>query len=193
MKKKKNNNIHHRWIMKRKLLTITFAILTSVYSPISNAILCPTNFNQIDIGDSMAQVIAQCGEPNQKETQTIPGEGPQEWVYFIPQTVATTSTNQMQGTLRTSISFDASGQAINLTVNGIGVGASTICGPTIQLGSTREAIKAACGNPNFVNKQVNSSTGIGAEPPPTNLTTFIYTQPPAHLLFKNGRLVSHSR
>ena len=73
-----------------------------------------------------------------------------------------------------------------MTVNGIGVGASTVCGnTTLQLGATRDEVKAACGQPAFINKQQVDPTAN----PPTKIIEFMYnSNPPQTLVFENGIL-----
>lgn len=169
-------------LSKMIVLAVTF-----ISPSISFAFFCPTNFNQIDYGNTMDQVSAQCGKPDVQDTKEVQQEGPQEWSYFIPQTVSSSSLQPMQGTLRTQVTFDASGNAINISVNGIGVGNSTICGSTIQLGDSRDQIKAACGTPSFVNKQ--DANAVGSKATIDKITTFIYNStPPVKLIFKNGAL-----
>jgi hypothetical protein len=172
--------------MKIKPIFI-YAFLISVPS-MSFAFFCPTNFNQIDFGMTPAQVIQACGKPDdQKETVKESDNIPQEWDYYVPQTVSMGgSLANAQGTLKTSITFDDKNKAINISVNGIGVGASTICGgANIQLGDSKETIKSACGTPAFINKQ----TG-GDVPPPTKIIEFNYSSatPKAILVFENGVL-----
>jgi hypothetical protein len=155
---------------------------------LSFAFFCPTNFTQINLGNTMEEVIAACGKPDTQDTKEKKPEGPQEWNYMVPQTV---SANYMatptQGTLRTQMTFDSSGKAINISVNGIGVGATSICGKPITLGDNRDTVKAACGDPVFVNKGSASTTS--AQEQVIKVTTFIYnTNPPAKLIFENGKL-----
>lgn len=167
----------------------TITLLLSLAPTMSFAFFCPTNFNQIDFGNTTDQVIAQCGEPAKQETKDQTAEGPQEWSYFIPQTVPDNAMSSQSGTLKATFSFDGNGKVVNMTVNGIGVGASDICGSNIQLGQTRDQIKAACGEPGYINASVNPATTN--KPPVTKVTTFTYTSnPPVKLIFENGILKS---
>lgn len=170
--------------MKRRF---TFLLLAG-FPWLSHAMLCPGNFNVIDFGATMEQISQACGSPDSKETKEVKPEGPQEWNYFIPQTVASKSRTQMQGTLKTQITLDKTGKVINLSVNGIGVGSSTICGTAIQLGDDKQKIKAACGEPAYINK-TNPADETGPSSAATKVTTFIYnTTPPVKLIFENGVL-----
>ena len=178
---------------------INYSMLSSVISSlaffmlpsISFAFFCPTNFNQIDYGMTPDQVIQTCGVPSeQKESKKVNDNIPQEWNYYIPQTVDMGGTSQFaQGTLKTSITFDDKGKAINISVNGIGVGATTICGNTnLQLGASKEDVKNACGKPSFVNKQALSADTT--QPPDSKILEYTYSSatPPVTLIFENGKL-----
>ena len=169
--------------MNTKLLFI-FITTLSIITP-SFAFFCPTNFNQIEIGMTLDQVSTACGKPSSTKDVTIQNDNvPQEWSYFIPQSVGVSAFQQAQGTLKTSIAFDANGKAVNISVNGLGVGASTICGgQQIQLGDTKDSITKACGDPTFKNKAENNN-------PPTKETHVSYdTNPPMTLIFRNGLLM----
>jgi hypothetical protein len=157
---------------------------------LSFAFFCPTNFQQIQFGDNIDSVTKTCGKPDSQDEKKSENENvPQEWTYFVSQTVATASMAPAQGSLKTTIVFDDKGKAINISVNGIGVGASEICGSSIQLGDSRDAIKSACGNPSFINKQTIPTDGSAA-PQEKKITTFVYnaTNPPTKLIFEDGIL-----
>lgn len=167
-----------------KLRFISLAVVLA--SSNAFALLCPGNFSHIELGDSLSSVVAKCGEPTKKETKPVPQKTPQEWSYLIPQTVSAGTTGQQQGTLKATITFDADGKAINITVNGIGVGASTICGNNISLGNDTDAVKAACGKPSFINQQPPPDTG---NPNKDMQTIYTYqTNPPTTFVFKDGVL-----
>lgn len=164
------------------------------------AFFCPTNFTQINFGDTIGKVVQQCGKPNGHATKNVEREVPEEWSYFIVQTVATGSLTPTQGTLKVQITFDTDNKAINISVNGIGVGASNICGPSIQLGDSKQTIKKLCGTPAFVNSQKSNApnagtiaggpTGAAPIVKSDKVTTFIYnSNPPIKLIFVNGKLI----
>lgn len=160
---------------------------------ISFAFFCPNNFNQIDFGMTVDQVIQICGKPDAMKESTQQNDNvPQEWSYFIPQTVGMGgSVQNPQGTLKTTMVFDDKGKAINISVNGIGVGATAICGGTnIQLGDDKDRIKAACGEPSFVNKQTAAANPAAAAQDATKVVELTYSSitPPVTLVFENGLL-----
>ncbi len=158
---------------------------------LSFAFMCPTNFNQINFGMMPPEVLQICGKPDSQNEYVKPNDNvPQEWTYYIPQTVYLGGSNPMaQGTLKTSVAFDDKGKAVNISVNGIGVGQTTICnGTTVSLGDDKERIKSACGSPGFINKQ--SPTANPNVPQDTKILEFNYksVNPPVKLIFENGRL-----
>lgn len=112
-------------------------------------------------------------------------EGPQEWTYFMTETVATSTSYSTTGTLKTTFTFDKDDNAINISVNGIGVGETTICGSSVRLGYTRDQVKGICGQPSFINKQTNES---GKEEMDTIVEYNYNSNPPVTLVFKNGIL-----
>lgn len=153
----------------------------------SFAFFCPTNFNQINIGDTLEEVIKQCGKPNKQKEVTTPNENVvQEWGYYNNAPVSPEPTNPPVATLKTNITFDKDGKAISISVNGIGVGATSICGPLIQIGNTRDQVEAACGKPVFLNKQ---NTPGDTTPKEIKTTQVLYeTDPPLTLIFEDGKL-----
>jgi len=123
------------------------------------AFFCPNNFSQINIGDTQAQVLSACGKPIKEEKKDVDIPVPQEWTYFVVQSVSAGmngNLDAMVGTLKTTFNFDEAGRAINISVNGIGVGGTDICGTYVQLGSTRDQVKAACGTPSNISRMSNA-------------------------------------
>lgn len=172
---------------KRLFLFSLFLIAPAM----SFAFFCPTNFSQIDFGMTIDQITQVCGKPDTQKESTKPNENvPQEWTYYVPQTVTMTNNAPSNGTLKASVAFDSSGKAINISVNGIGVGSTTICGNTISLGDSRDSVKGSCGEPAFNNSSNNALNFNG--PPPTKVVEFNYSSanPPVTLVFENGVLTS---
>ena len=171
-----------------KFKTASLAILLSLASNTIYAFFCPNNFNQITLGDSLAQVTEQCGKPDLQETKPVEPNVPQEWIYFVPQTVAMGGGLQAaQGTLKTSFSFDQDGKTLNITVNGIGVGGTSICNNvSLQLGASKDDVKAACGKPAYINKQQVETTSGTKQ---ASQVIFTYnSNPPVQLIFQDGVL-----
>jgi len=131
-----------------------------------------------------------CGKPDMQKDSVKKNENiPQEWLYFISQSVYLGGSQQTaQGTLKTTVTFDDKGKAINISTNGLGVGQTSICsGGSIQLGDTRDTVKNACGNPVDV-KKLNAPGS--AAPQDIKVMEFTYTSvtPNVTLVFENGVL-----
>jgi hypothetical protein len=177
--------------MKYKRTLMLLASLSSINS--SYAFFCPSNFNQVDIGYTIDQVTLQCGAPDKEETQDPEVTVPQQWDYFVPQTVVVgNSFMQQQGTY-TSFTFDASGKVMNISVNGVGMANTAICGPTLALGASSDQVKAACGSPGFISKQ-EAVPLTDMEKAANRMTIYTYTtgtpnNKPVLLIFQGDRLV----
>jgi hypothetical protein len=163
--------------MHKNITAGLFTLLT-FYSINAAAMFCPTSFNSINLGDSVAQVLAQCGNPSSSVASTESPELPQEWSYF--QKANPTDV----GTMKISVAFDGKGKAINISVNSLGVGTTTICGGVaINVGDTMATIKNACGTPAYISKSEVGDLVI------TKINTLIYNGPPkVTLIFKNNAL-----
>jgi hypothetical protein len=163
-----------------KLRTAFFTTLL-MYSAHSEAMFCPSNFNQINLGDSIEKVQAQCGKPaveNKEESQV---NQPQEWVYFLK-----LNPNDI-GTVKVSFSFQED-KLIYIASNGVSIGSSAVCGPNVQLGATSKQVETACGKPAMINIS-NSPDMLKEQPPATQTITWKYnTPPPNTLIFENGIL-----
>lgn len=182
-------------MMHLKKLFLMIASFIILLIPITSfALFCPTNFNQIEIGNSIDKVKELCGKPDKEDTKKVEENVPQEWNYFVAQSVDMgMGTNQpAQGTLKTSFMFDKDGKLINISVNGIGVGATNICGTNVQLGDKQDSVKNACGDPTFVNKQTSTATGTPTKT--QEIIEFIYnTTPPIKLIFIDGKLTERQQ
>ncbi len=161
--------------------------LTSLfYASNCFSIFCPDNFNQINIGDTLAEVEAQCGKPStEKHFKTSPSV-PQEWVYYVP--IANMIPQQQNienpGTMKVTFAF-VNDVVVNMSSNGIGVGATTICnGDQIQPGATMKEVEDACGKPVSITK---SSVPTGGTPPEETLVNE-WKYGKTTLRFENGKL-----
>lgn len=160
----------------------------------SYAFFCPTNFQQINYGYSPEKVLEICGRPDKQESSEIKPEGPQEWNYYKAQpsqnpmatntAIQTSNTNQ-GGTIKAQMAFDSQSKLVNINVNGVTAAITTLCGVPIQLGDTREKVKAACGDPSIVHKS-DATQNL----PTKKVIIFRYqsTTPPVTLTFEDGKL-----
>lgn len=171
--------------MKLKTVTLVAAM---IYSVNSFALFCPNNFNQINIGDTIAQVQAACGKPDTQKTYKSQGNVPQEWTYYVAIPNAYAQDVPTQGTMKVTFAF-VNNQVVNMTSNGVGVGATTVCNNTnLQLGNSIEDVKAACGAPaTIVNTNIANENAQGT--PPVETSEWTYTSAPGvTLIFENGKL-----
>lgn len=167
---------------------INILLLNLLFPAVTLAAFCPTNFNQIQLGDSIDQVTKLCGKPDfQKEGKKSDDNVPQQWSYYIPQRNLTTTLSGNQGSAQTVISFDAAGNVLNIMINNVSVSTTGMCGSSISIGDNRDKIKSACGTPTFINKQTEPTDGSVTEE--VKVIQFIYnSKPPATLTFENGKL-----
>ncbi|HTM63504.1 MAG TPA: hypothetical protein VL360_03265 [Gammaproteobacteria bacterium] len=170
-----------------------FSIMLPFISGNCFALLCPNNFNQINIGDSLAQVEQLCGKADKTETVDGPDNSPQDWNYYFPPTTPSpTLTNlavqqQTTGSLKATFSFDAKGTLVNIMVNGISVGTTGGCGGSISLGDTRKNVESVCGKPSFVSKQDTGNNAQNNEANKQVEMTYM-SNPPVVLIFRDGKL-----
>lgn len=161
-------------------LASLFGMTLLSYSTLSIAMFCPNNLNQIQIGDSIQQVESQCGKPPSQKTYKKASTAPQEWNYFLK------INPQDQGTIKVTFSF-VNNQAINISANGIGVGATAICGSNVVLGANMQTVEAACGKPVSIS-QLNNVPGQESTPAP-DISEWKFDGPtPNTLVFENGVL-----
>ncbi len=160
------------------------ALFFLIFSTNSFAIFCPSNFNQINIGDPIEKIETQCGKPTSQTTSKTTANQPQEWNYYVP--MSSNQTGSQTGTVRMTVAFDQ-GKVVNLSVNSVGVSSTDLCGPTVQIGDAQRAVESACGKPKLINTGQQSQDSQNT----TEITTFTYEGPQtATLTFENGKLKS---
>src|SRR5579862_3341206 len=145
---------------------------------------CPSSFNLIQIGDSLAQVNQVCCKPSAPPTiykAEIPV--PEKWTYNI--VPPPNPGNATQASVEMLVTFDSTRKVTNITVNAQSL-TTTNCSKTpvvsfdvnqpnaIKIGDTQETVKAACGDPLF--KQKGEPQG-GSQSAPT-ITEQSYAGPP---------------
>lgn len=171
---------------------ISAVLFSSLCSTVSYSMFCPGNFNVINIGDSIATVEKLCGPPTSKEVADAPDNQPQEWSYYLQDRTSNLMVpTKAQGTLKTTIAFDADGNVINISVNGIGVSTTNNCGQTISMGMNRDTVENACGKPSLITKQNQNQPAPPSDPKDMSnkKVTYTYTTtPPVKLVFIRGTL-----
>jgi hypothetical protein len=164
--------------LKLSLLLLTTMFFSAAWADM----FCPSNFNAINMGDTLDAVVKACGKPDSKKTTKQEAPQPQEWIYYL-------ATNPgMPGTMKVSIAFDASEKAINISVNGSGMTQTQICnGAGIQVGDNQAAITKACGKPAYVS--VSEPPAGTPKVKATEITELKYGSSPAvTLVFTDGKL-----
>lgn len=159
---------------------VTF-ISVALFSSTAFAMFCPTNYNEINIGDSLEQVLAQCGKPTNTKSRDDTAQMPHEWTYYTQQSPSDPTS------LRLTVAFDK-GVVTNMTVNNVGIASTQICkGNLISVGETEDQIKQACGDPGFVKEGNNPSGKVDI----TKVTELTYQGTPNVVLtFEDGKLKS---
>jgi hypothetical protein len=141
---------------------------------------CPNNFNLIQAGDTLDKVKEQCGKPLSEKTSKQEPKTPQDWGYYVQISPPNPATVKM------NVVFSAAGIVNNITVTSMSLTSTSLCGGTISVGNTMQAVKAACGNPPFINK---GQTAQGGEGKPIVINELIYSGPaPNTLVFEGGIL-----
>ncbi len=155
---------------------------------VSFAWVCPNNFNQIVPGDTIEQVVSQCGKPKKETVTQAAPSGPQEWQYFVQpkQSMRASQRSKSEAggaNVRMTIAF-VEKKVINITVQGSSLASTTICGPTVSVGDTDKSVERNCGTPTFIQRQESEKNKD-----PVEVIEYKYnTAPPNTLIFENGLL-----
>lgn len=169
------------------MLKRTMLILATIATNNAYAVMCPNNFNTVNIGDSVEQVIAQCGKPEDKKEYKVDVDVPQEWSYYVVVAPPNPATVQM------TIVF-VNKKVANITVNAMSLVSTNLCGGTpntngvgtVNVGDDMDTVKASCGKPTFTKK--GEASGSDSKIDVTELT---YTgQSPYMMYFENGKFQS---
>lgn len=158
---------------------IIIPALTLVLAAPTYAMMCPSNFNMINDGDSLTQVKQQCGPPSSEKEIDTSDDAPQEWNYYVVLNPSNPAT------IKTTVAF-VGGKVTNMSVNGTSIGNSSICaGKTVKIGDSQDMVKNACGNPEFINKGTGSDAATTKKMTEITYSTSATT---VTLTFINGRL-----
>jgi len=156
-----------------------FVIPLLLISTQAFAWFCPNNFNLIQLGDSIDKIKTECGKPLAETSSKQDPKTPQEWRYYVAVNPPNPATVQM------SVVFSASGVVNNITVNAMSLASTSLCGGTISVGNTMQAVKAACGTPPFINK----GQAAQGNDKPIVVNELTYGGPPPNtLVFESGIL-----
>lgn len=178
--------------MIKKWCSLSLLLISTV--AVADFCPCPSNFNLIQIGNSLDQILKTCCKPSTPpKTYQKPIPVPQKWTYNIA--APPNPGNAVQGSVELTVTFDRTEKVTNITVNAQSL-TTTNCGTTstvsftasspnsIKIGDTMKAVEQACGKDKFV---------LRGEPQ-TDQTAPIITElqyagpPPITLRFINGSL-----
>jgi len=171
---------------------IFIATLSLCFTTSSFAMLCPSNFSTINVGDTLEQVKTACGDPTSETTKESLDDASQEWVYYFtpdPSQSGIVPTQPQTATLRTTVAL-VNGKVVNISTNGMGM-TSTLCGGQVQIGTPAAKVKSACGKPAMINTSDNGQKNGGG----VKITELVYTTPAntTTLTFKNGVLLDRNQ
>lgn len=156
-----------------------YGFLFLFLSNISFAWLCPNNFNNIALGDTLADVRQKCGTPVTESKSVGEMNVAEEWSYYVKVAPPNPATIKMSIVL-------VDKKIANITVNATSLVSTGLCGNTIAIGTSMETLKATCGNPIFINKQSPTP-----QQKPTEINELTYNGPaPNTLVFVNGLLTA---
>jgi hypothetical protein len=181
-----------------KWKVIPALMISSLCTTISYGMFCPGNFNIINSGDSIAAVEKLCGAPASKDVKDAPDNSPQEWSYFLQGKSDLMVPTRAQGTLKTTVAFDSNGKVINISVNGVGVSATSNCGRQVSMGMDRDSVESSCGRPSLITKQNQGAQQTSSTDPndmTNKMVTYTYTNgaAPVKLVFVGGKLTEQSQ
>ncbi|HAU1150758.1 TPA: DUF2845 domain-containing protein [Legionella pneumophila] len=191
-------------LMSLLLLLMPFRLMSA------QSLYCPQNHGYINIGMSMEQVIAACGQPlskqesNQPILQKIPVQqliynnlGNSDGLYSgslnVPQGTAFYGVwNIPTGSSGVQLEIDILNNKVqDIRVNGGNTNAFSLCGnASIQIGDPATKVYGACGSPNLVNNTyINQVVPTATKP-----QVWVYKpgpyQPAFSLTFVDGKLQS---
>jgi len=189
------------YLMKYKYLSGTVFLLLSGHL---YAMFCPTNFSQINTGDTIEHVIQVCGNPESQNSHKKTTSLSEEWIYYVKTQSNVNTTSKMKVIFSNNkvvnISVESNNPVqpdvwqsgknqpvVNINFNNqrpVNVSSTNACGPTISIGQDVQQVKYICGTPAFV-KQNQSPDAQST----SKVTELRYGGPnPATLIFENGIL-----
>jgi hypothetical protein len=182
------------------LLMIIMLFLSST----SFALFCPANFSQINIGDTIDQVIKTCGNPSSNSSHQKITVLSEQWTYYVKTNFNSFATSKMiiifSNNKVINISIETN-NSINSNVYQVGnqpvlnvaynnnqassVASTSACGSPISIGDGPQKVANICGKPAFIKQNKSPLT----ENTPIEITELKYSGiTPTTLVFENGVL-----
>ncbi|WED42351.1 DUF2845 domain-containing protein [Legionella cardiaca] len=185
--------------MNRLITTIGIASLGFSFNAFAaQSIYCPQNHGYINLGMSVPQVLAACGQPLSRQQSNTPvmqkvpvlqlmynNQGSQSAFYGVwSLPVGVNSGAQLQVNI-------IDNKVSSVSLNGSNTNAFSICGGSmIQVGDPVSKVYGACGNPSLVNNTfINQPIESNQKPEIWTYQTDQF-QTPFSLTFVNGKLQS---
>ncbi len=187
--------------MNNKIVLKIFSILISYFPLLGYALPCPNGNGIVYKGDSIAEVLKQCGEPYERKTEKIETLSQTEWVYYRPhifdsgssQIIFLLTNNRISRITITERYPYFFCQTALVNVGATFITRQTSCGDWIY----NPVVTNLCGVPVGVNDDISRLTSIcGAPISQKELqsdrrehTVFIYTAPDSQLfIFEDEKL-----
>ena len=190
----------------RSMFLLALANLLPAITLAAQSLYCPENKGYINLGMTMDQVIAACGQPISKKISnrpatvrvplqqmtfsslptgdTVPGNSSVYQMYTLPEA----GNMGEQGTLQVDVVDD---KVYSVQVNGSSANAMSICnGVSIQIGDPVSEVTNACGAPSLTNTTFIERTIPGVKNPDIWIYQFDQYQPAKHSTFVGGKLQS---
>lgn len=179
------------------MMKLNFALISllSFASPIfaANSYFCAGTSNYAVIGNTMAQVLANCGQPKTVTQNTTPSSQPTQvtqWVYNYQNNSQLRKLNTPNYQLAALIVNMVNNKVVSILVNGQNVSSTNFCGANIKLnvGDSNLKVRQICNAPS----QIQQVTQDIAQP---SITTVNWTyqsefQAPVTMTFQDGILQS---
>ncbi len=175
----------------------------------ADSFYCQQNQAYINLGMTMDQVIAACGQPlsHEDSNQPVMQRIPVQQLIYNNQGISTASStmwniptgtafygvwNIPTGTTGTQLQIDVVNNKVKgVRVNGSDTNAFSICnGNFIQIGDQVNRVYGACGSPDVVNNTYYNQIVPTAQKPQVWIYQPGQYQPPVSLTFVNGKLQS---
>ena len=160
-------------------------LLLSLLPTYSFAMLCPSNFNTVNMGASLNQIIMQCGPPSSQKAYERRADTPQEWTYYVRLSPNDLATVKMTIAIVKSL-------AVNMSINGVNMTESSVCpGYIIKLGMASSDIEKACGKAALITQ----ATIDPAQAQGTKVNELNYDTPTGtvKLILEDGKLTQITR
>lgn len=189
--------------MRSKILTLAALSFMSFNLLAAQSIYCPLHQRYVNVGMTVADVVAACGEPVNKLDSDRPNiqRIPVKRLIYIELNKGSVysglnSTYDMwsipSGSKGVSLEVDIINNRVTaVNINGGGNNTMDICqNGNVSIGNTEAQVNAACGSPDMVNNTYIDQAIPSKNPPQIWIYQVNQYQPPFSLTFVDGKLQS---